>query len=67
MRLEIEITKNKDIKIPKRNGYYLIKQDKDKFYIYVKYNDDEQLYYVENTDSITEAFIRVYSGYIEIA
>ena len=67
MKLEIEITEKKDIKVSKKNGYYLIRQDKDKFYIYVKYNDDEQLYYMESTDSITDSLIRVYNGYIEVA
>ena len=63
--MNIEITSKKELKIAKKNGYYLIKQEKGIFYIYVKYDDDNQLYYIECMDTIADALISVYNGYIE--
>ena len=66
MKMTIEITQKKDLKINGKNGYYLIKQEKDIFYIYKKYNDDDNLYYIESMKTIVDALIRIYNGYIEI-
>lgn len=61
--MNIDLLNDKEIiiNIPKTSGYFIIKQEKNLFYLYRKYDINEPLYYIQNFNNIYDCLTYVKS------
>lgn len=57
--MNIDVLNNNEIiiDIPKTTGYFIIKQEKDIFYLYRKNNINEPVYYIQNFNKIYDCLM----------
>lgn len=53
--MTIDILTNNEIIINNNKGYYIIREEKDKTYLYQKYDSETPTYYIRCFDTIIEA------------